>query len=101
MFKKICQSPKRRKRRPLTKDTIYRPKHLTLRNYNCFITPFIDKFNWGCINGLGEKSFKFSIEVMESFPYRSCAKLREKPHRNPKYRDITLSDHLQAVQRQL
>ena len=87
---------KKRKYKKLTKDNLYRPKRLTLRNFNRFISQFIDRYNWGCIND-GEKSFKYSQEWINQVPYKSYIRLREKP-RIGKYRDISLQDHLQARQ---
>jgi len=82
---------------PLTATNLYRPSRLTIRIFNRFISQFIDKYNWGCINALDEKSFKFSAKWISQAPYISYVKLREKP-RTGRYRDICLADHLEARQ---
>ncbi len=87
------QKKKRYKR--LTKDNIYRPKRLTLRNFNRYISQFIDKYNWGSISTNKRKSFRYSQDWMNQVPYKSYIRLREKP-KSGKYRDISLQDHLQA-----
>jgi len=79
----------------ITAENLYRPKRLTLRCFNMFISQFIDKFNWGSINAKGEKSFHYTQEWINLVPYKSYIKLREKP-RTGKYKDICLQDHLEA-----
>ena len=86
---------KKRKYKKLTKDNLYRPKRLTLRNFNRFISQFIDRYNWGTININREKLFHYSQEWINQVPYKSYIKLREKP-KTGKYRDVSLQDHLQA-----
>ena len=91
------KTPDKKQYKKLTKDNIYKPKKLSLRNFNRFISPFIDRYNWGSINAEGEKSFHFSQYWIYQVPYKSYIKLREKP-RIGKFRDISLQDHLQARQ---
>lgn len=81
----------------ITAQNLYHPRHLTLRTYNRFISQFIDKYNWGCINAQGEKSFRYSQHWINDVPYQSYIRLREKPNIGT-YRDICLADHLQARQ---
>ena len=88
---------KKKKYKKLTKDNLYRPKRLTLRNFNRFISQFIDRYNWGNININGKKSFHYSQDWIYQVPYKSYLKLREKP-KTGKYRDISLQDHLEARQ---
>ena len=88
---------KKKKRKKLTRDNIYKPKRLTLRNYNRFVSQFIDKYNWGSINAKGNKSFHYSQDWINLVPYKSYIKLREKP-KFGRYRDICLKDHLEARQ---
>lgn len=84
--------PKKRKR--ITAENLYRPQKFTLRTYTRFINQFIDRFNWGAINQNREKSFRFSSTAIENSQYKSYLRLREKPQSNPRYRDVTISDHL-------
>jgi hypothetical protein len=81
--------------KPITADNLYRPKRLTLRNYNRFISPFIDRYNWGHFTSEEDKRFRYSTENIQAIPYKSYLRLREKP-RQGYYRDIALSDHLDA-----
>ncbi|MHB9070253.1 MAG: bifunctional DNA primase/polymerase [Sedimentisphaerales bacterium] len=87
------QNKKKKPFKPFTKDNIYKFKKLTLRNFNRFISPFIDKYNWGSVTPDGTKSFHYSEDWIYKTPYKSYIKLKEKP-RPGKYRDISLQDHL-------
>lgn len=75
------------------KKNIYIPKQFTLRTFNRFISQFIDRYCWGV-----NKSYRYRLDWINSdeLPYKSYIKLREKPHHNPKYRDTSLQDHLEA-----
>jgi hypothetical protein len=99
-MKNPYKKPKKRKKKKykkITAENLYRPKRLTLRTFNLFISQFIDRFNWGCINEHDEKSFRFSQDWINLVPYKSYIKLTEKP-RKGQYRDICLQDHLEARQ---
>jgi len=89
---------KHKKHKPITTETLFRPFLFTPHNYARFMYQFIDRFNWGSINGQGEKSFHFPAWKIENTPYKSYIKLREKPQSDPRYRDIAISDHLEARQ---
>lgn len=93
-YKKRKKSKQHKK---ITAENLYRPTRLTLRIFNRFISQFIDKYNWGCINDDEEKSFRYSQDWINMVRYKSYIKLREKP-RTGKYRDICLQHHLQARQ---
>jgi len=88
---------KKKKFKVLTKENLLRPKKFTLRNYNRFISQFIDKYNWGCTDEHGHKSFRYSTRWLNEAPYKSYVRLREK-YKSEKYYDICLDDHLKARQ---
>jgi len=94
-MKNPYKKKKKRTYKKITAENLYRPKRLTLRTFNLFVSQFIDRYNWGYINGHNEKSFRYSQEWISLTPYKSYIKLTEKP-RTGKYRDICLQDHLNA-----
>jgi len=70
------------------------PRKLTLRNFNTYVVkPYYDTYCWGYSEN-GNKQYKYSTLWMDEVPYKSYLKIHEKPHMDPRKRDICLQDHL-------